>query len=95
MVTVNDNSFLASDNIYCLLMTFANSLDPDQNRQSVGSDLDTDSVPEVPEVIFFRFFFFFFFLGGGGGILQTTTKACRDKLETYCFQTEDCNQSHI
>ena len=33
------NSFLASGNIPCLLITFANCLDPDQDRHN-GLDLD-------------------------------------------------------
>ena len=34
------NSFLTSGNLYYLLITFANSLDPDQVRHFVGLDLD-------------------------------------------------------
>ena len=34
------NSLPAKGNFCCLLMTFANSLDPDQARQNVGPDLD-------------------------------------------------------
>ena len=34
------NSLPASDNFCHLLITFANSLDPDQARQNVGPDLD-------------------------------------------------------
>ena len=34
------NSFLACGNFCRLLITFANSLDPDQDRQNVGPDLD-------------------------------------------------------
>ena len=34
------NSFPASGDLCCLLITFANSLDPDQARQNVGPDLD-------------------------------------------------------
>ena len=34
------NSSLASGDFYRLLITFANSLDPDQDRQNVGPDLD-------------------------------------------------------
>ena len=34
------NSLPASGNFYHLLITFANSLDPDQARQNVGPDLD-------------------------------------------------------
>ena len=34
------NSFLASSNFCHLLITFANSLDTDQDRQNVGCDLD-------------------------------------------------------
>ena len=34
------NSFLVSHNFRCLLITFANSLDPDQDRHSVGPDLE-------------------------------------------------------
>ena len=36
----------------CLLVTFANSLDPDQDRQNVGPDLDT-------LIVFLKEFFFF------------------------------------
>ena len=34
------NSFLASGDFCCLLITFTNSLDPDQDRQNVDHDLD-------------------------------------------------------
>ena len=34
------NSFHASDNVCRLLITFANSFDPDQARHIVGPDLD-------------------------------------------------------
>ena len=34
------NSFHASGDFCLLLITFANSLDPDQDRQNVGPDLD-------------------------------------------------------
>ena len=34
------NSFPASGDFCRLLLTFANSLDPDQARQNVGPDLD-------------------------------------------------------
>ena len=34
------NSLPASGDFCCLLITFANSLDPDQARQIVGPDLD-------------------------------------------------------
>ena len=34
------NSFLASSDICHLLITLANSLDPDQDGQNVGPDLD-------------------------------------------------------
>ena len=34
------NSFLASGDFCHLLITFANSLDPDQNGQDVGPDVD-------------------------------------------------------
>ena len=38
------NSFLARG-VFChLIITFANSLDPDQDRQNVGPDLDPNSV---------------------------------------------------
>ena len=45
------NSLVASGEFCCLLNIFANSLDPDQDRQNVGPDLDpnhwhSDSVPE-------------------------------------------------
>ena len=46
------NSFLASGYFCHLLMTFANSLDPDQDRHFVSPDLDgkpfdSESVPEI------------------------------------------------
>ena len=34
------NSFPAVGDFCCLLITFANSLDPDQARQNIGPDLD-------------------------------------------------------
>ena len=43
MAIINEilfNIFLASGNFFRLLITFANSLDPDQDRQNVGPDLD-------------------------------------------------------
>ena len=33
-------TLLTSGDFTCLLITFANSLDPDQDRQNVGSELD-------------------------------------------------------
>ena len=36
------NPFLASGDFCHLLITFANSLYPDQNRQNVGPDLDSN-----------------------------------------------------
>ena len=30
------------NNFYCLLITFANGLDPDQDRQKVGHELDSN-----------------------------------------------------
>ena len=39
--------FLANGNFCCLLTTFANSLDPDQDRQNVGSDLDTNFLKKL------------------------------------------------
>ena len=38
------NFFLASGDICCLLITFANSLGPDQNGHAVGPDLDPNSL---------------------------------------------------
>ena len=49
------NSFLASGNLCCLLITFANSLDPDQDRQNIGPDLDPNRLTliySVPEYFF-------------------------------------------
>ena len=34
--------FLASDDFCCLLITFANSLDPDQAQQNISPDLDSN-----------------------------------------------------
>ena len=36
------NSFLASGHFCCLLISFANILDPDQDRQNVGPGLDSN-----------------------------------------------------
>ena len=36
----NVNSFLASGNVFHLLITFANSLNPDQDRQNISPNLD-------------------------------------------------------
>ena len=44
--------FLASGDFCYLLITFANSLDPDQYRQNVGPDLDTGCLKCVPERVF-------------------------------------------
>ena len=38
------NLFQTSGNFCCMLITFANSLDPDQDRPNVGSDLDPNSL---------------------------------------------------
>ena len=38
------NSFLASGDLCHLLITFANSLDPDQDQHTVGPDLDPNSL---------------------------------------------------
>ena len=37
-----DETFAGEDNVPCQLIKFANSLDPVQYQQNVGSDLDTD-----------------------------------------------------
>ena len=42
------NSLPASSDFYHLLVTFANSLDPDQAGQNVGPDLDSNcSTPKI------------------------------------------------
>ena len=33
-------SFLANGDFCCMMITFANSLDPDQDRQNIDSDMD-------------------------------------------------------
>ena len=40
MYLLSHNSFLASSNFCRLLIIFANSLNPDQDQQNVGPDLD-------------------------------------------------------
>ena len=52
-------SFLTSCEFCRLLITFANSLDPDQNRQNVGPDLDPNvwHFDSVPERIFEKVYF--------------------------------------
>ena len=44
----------ASGKFYCLLITYANSLDPDQDRQNVGPDLDPN---RWTLMIFMKLFF--------------------------------------
>ena len=44
MLSDTINSFLASGNFCRLLITVANSLDPDQDRHFVGPDLDPSGV---------------------------------------------------
>ena len=44
LINNHTNSFLASGDFWHLLMNFANSLDPDQDRQNVGPDLDSNSL---------------------------------------------------
>ena len=39
------NSFLASGNFCCQLITIANSSEPEQDRQNVGPDLDPNRLP--------------------------------------------------
>ena len=39
LIPENNWLFLSSGDFCCLLITFANSLDPDQDRQNVGPDL--------------------------------------------------------
>ena len=41
---LNHNSFPAGGDFCCLLITFANSLDPEQARKNVRPDLDTPMV---------------------------------------------------
>ena len=42
-LTILVNSFLADCDFSCLLITFANSLDPDQDRQNIGPCLDLNN----------------------------------------------------
>ena len=44
------HSFLASCYFCCLLIVFANSLDPGQYRQNIGPELDTDHLPSSDSV---------------------------------------------
>ena len=46
------NYFLASDDFCRLLAAFANSLDPDQDRQNVGPDLDPNLLTLIALLIF-------------------------------------------
>ena len=48
------NSFFARGNFCCLLITFANSFDPDQDQQNVSPDLD----PNCLTLLVFRKDFF-------------------------------------
>ena len=42
ITNIDFNSFPASRDFCRLLITFANTLDPDQARKDVGSDLDSN-----------------------------------------------------
>ena len=44
LISDHINSFLDSGNFCHLLMTFANSLDPDQDLQNICPDLDSNSL---------------------------------------------------
>ena len=48
------NSFLASTEFCCLLITFTNSLDPNQDQQNVGPDLDPNCLTLI---VFLKEFF--------------------------------------
>ena len=48
------DSFHARGDFFSLLVTFANSLDPDQNRPSVGSDLEPNCLTLI---VFLKEFF--------------------------------------
>ena len=50
------NTFLASGNFFRLLIRFAKSLDPDQDRQDVGPDLDPNSLTHTL-IVFLKDFF--------------------------------------
>ena len=41
------NSFLASSDFCCLLITFTNSLDPDQDQQNVCPDMEKNICPDM------------------------------------------------
>ena len=43
-------SFLASSKLYHLLITFVNTLDPDQDRQNVGPDLDPNCLTKAHKI---------------------------------------------
>ena len=45
------NSLLASCDFCHLLLTFANSLDPDQDRQKIGADLDPSSLTLISVLV--------------------------------------------
>ena len=48
--------FILSSNFCCLLITFANSLDPDQDQQNVGPDLDPNCLTDTLGVVLKEFF---------------------------------------
>ena len=63
----------ASGHICCLLITFTNSLDPGQDRQNVGPDLDPNCLTlMIMMVVFVNIFFNKFILKKSE---QMTTKA--------------------
>ena len=61
------NSILASCDFCCLLITFANRLDPDQDQQNVISDLDL-----------YHLTLWYFFEEKVNFENQQMTKACKD-----------------
>ena len=46
-VCLHFNSYLASGDFCCLLITLTNSLDPDQDQHSVGPDLDPNCLKPI------------------------------------------------
>ena len=49
------NHYFASGDFYCQLITFANSLDPDQDLQNVSPDLDPSLFDTL--IVFLKDFF--------------------------------------
>ena len=77
---LNCNSFLARGDFCHLLITFASILDPEQDRQNVGSDLDSNCLTLL--IVFLKEFFEKLIFKSQ----QMTAKACSVQFFFFFFR---------